>query len=119
VELEARPGAVGRLTFRVDSDDPLVVDITVVAAERPHVFSFRWCYPAGDHARADNSTLVTFTLTAIGDARTLLRVVESGLDQLDWPDADKQKFVDQHQQGWTERGDALRDLFVVGHESSP
>ena len=119
VELEARPGAVGRLTFRADSDDPLVVDITVVAAERPYRFSFRWCYPPGDHASADNSTLVTFTLTADGDARTRLRVAETGLDRLDWPDADKQNFVDQHQHGWQERGDALRDLFVGGRESSP
>ena len=119
VELEARPGAVGSLTFRADSDDQLVVGITVVDAEQPHRFSFRWCYPPGEHATADNSTLVTFTLTTAGDARTRLRVVESGLDQLDWSDDEKQKFVDQHQHGWQARGDALRDLFVGGHESSP
>jgi uncharacterized protein YndB with AHSA1/START domain len=118
VELEARPGAVGSLTFRAGSDDPLVVGITVVAAEPPHRFSFRWCYPAGDDATADNSTLVTFTLAADGAERTRLRVVESGLDELDWPDADKQKFADEHRHGWQERGDALRDLFVAG-QSSP
>jgi uncharacterized protein YndB with AHSA1/START domain len=117
VELEARPGAVGTLTFRAATDDPLVVDITVVDAEQPHRFSFRWCYPPGEHATVDNSTLVTFTLTAAGDARTLLRVVESGLDQLDWPDADKQKFVDQHQHGWQVQGDRLRDLFAGAHGS--
>jgi uncharacterized protein YndB with AHSA1/START domain len=69
VELDARPGAVGTLTFRANSDNPRVVDITVVATERPHRFSFRWCYPRGDHATVDHSTLVTFTLTAAGDAR--------------------------------------------------
>jgi len=119
VELEARPGAIGKLTFRADTDDPLVVDITVVAADRPHRFSFRWCYPPGDHATADNSTLVTFTLTADGDTRTLLRVAETGLDQLDWPDDDKQTYVDQHRHGWQERGDKLRDLFGARHESAP
>ena len=119
VELEARPGAVGTLTFRADSDDPLVVDITVIDTEQPHRFSFRWCYPSGEQATADNSTLVTFTLAADGDGRTRLRVVESGLDQLDWSDEEKQKFVDQHQHGWQERGDALRDLFGSGYESSP
>ena len=31
---------------------------------------------------------------------------------VDWPDADKQKFVDEHSHGWQERGDALRDLFA-------
>jgi uncharacterized protein YndB with AHSA1/START domain len=119
VELEARPDAVGTLTFRADTDDPLVVGITVVAAERPHRFSFRWCYPPGDRATADNSTLVTFTLTADGDARTRLRVVETGLEQLDWPDDEKQKYVDEHRHGWQARGDKLRDLFGAGHESSP
>ena len=115
VELEARPGTVGTLTFRADSDDPHVVDITVVVAERPHRFSFRWCYPPGDQATAGNSTLVTFTLTADGEARTRLRVVETGLDQLDWPDGDKRKFVDEHTHGWQERGNALRDLFATAH----
>jgi uncharacterized protein YndB with AHSA1/START domain len=119
VELEPRPGTVGKLTFRADSDDPHVVDITVVSAEPPHRFSYRWCYPPGDQAAADNSTLVTFTLTADGDARTRLRVVESGLDQLDWPPDDKQKFADDHRHGWQVQGDRLRDLFVAGHESSP
>ena len=114
VELEARPGAVGTLTFRADSDDPHVVDITVVAADRPHRFSFRWCAPPGEQATADNATLVTFTLTADGDARTRLRVAETGLDELDWPDADKQKFVGEHTHGWQEKGDALRDLFATG-----
>jgi uncharacterized protein YndB with AHSA1/START domain len=117
VEVEARPGSVGTLTFRADSDDPLVVGITVVDAEPPHRFSFRWCYPAGDRAAADNSTLVTFTLAPDGDTRTRLRVVESGLDQLDWPDADKRKFVDEHQHGWQVQGDKLRDLFAGGRAS--
>ena len=73
----------------------------------------------GDRATADNSTLVTFTLTAAGAARTRLRVVESGLDELDWPDADKQKFADEHTHGWQEKGDALRDLFASRRASSP
>lgn len=118
-ELEPRPGATGTLTFRQDTDDPLVVGITVVAAERPHRFSFRWSYPPGDLATADNSTLVTFTLTADGDARTVLRVVETGLDQLAWTDDEKQKYVDQHRHGWQVQGDKLRDLFAAGHASSP
>lgn len=119
VELDARPGAVGALTFRAGADDELVVDITVVAADRPHRFSFRWCYPAGDRATAGNSTLVTFTLTADGDARTRLRVVETGLDQLDWSGADKQRFADEHRHGWEVQGDRLRDLFVAERPSSP
>jgi uncharacterized protein YndB with AHSA1/START domain len=119
VELEARPGAVGTLTFRADTDDPHAVDITVVAAEPPHHFSFRWCYPPGAHATPANSTLVTFTLTEAGAARTRLRVAETGLDQLDWPDDDKQKFADEHGHGWQECGQRLQDLFAGGHAPSP
>jgi uncharacterized protein YndB with AHSA1/START domain len=118
VELDAQPGAVGTITFRAGTDDPLVVDVTVVDAERPHRFSFRWCAPPGEPAAAGNSTLVTFTLAATGDARTRLRVVESGLDEVDWPEPDKEKFVAEHSQGWRERGDALRALFEVGETGS-
>jgi uncharacterized protein YndB with AHSA1/START domain len=114
VDLDARPGAVGSLTFRADSDDPHVVDITVVATEPLHRFSFRWCYPPGDQATVDNSTLVTFTLIADGDARTRLRVAETGLDELEWPDDDKQKYVDEHRHGWQECGDRLQALFTAG-----
>ena len=117
VELEPRPGALGTLTFRADADDRLVVDVTVVDADPPRCFSFRWCYPSDEDATADNSTLVTFTLTADGDARTRLRVVESGIDHLDKSDHEKQEYFDQHQLGWQVRGDALRDLFVTGQAS--
>jgi uncharacterized protein YndB with AHSA1/START domain len=113
VELEAQAGGVGTITFSADRADPLVVEVTVVAVDPPHRFAFRWCAPPGEAADAGNSTLVTFTLTATADERTQLRVVESGLDDLDWPEADKQKFFDDHGDGWHERGDALRDLFVT------
>ena len=118
-ELEARPGAIGTLTFRKDSDDPFVVDITVVTADRPHRFSYRWVYPPGERATEANSTLVTFTLVADGDERTRLRVVETGLDQMDLADDEKQEFFEQHRHGWEVQGDRLRDLFASGHASSP
>jgi len=93
-DVDARPGAVGSLTFRADSDDPYVVGITVVAADRPHRFSYRWVYPPGERATETNSTLVTFTLVADGAERTRLRVVESGLDQMDMGDDEKQTFFE-------------------------
>ena len=118
-DIEPRPGAEGSLTFRADSDDPHVVGITVVLADRPHTFSYRWVYPPGDHATETNSTLVTFTLVADGDERTHLRVVESGLDQMDMADDDKAKFADDHRHGWQVQGDRLRELFAPGSTSSP
>jgi uncharacterized protein YndB with AHSA1/START domain len=118
-DVEARAGAVGSLTFRADSDTPNIVGITVVAADRPHRFSYRWVYPPGERATEANSTLVTFTLVANGDERTRLRVVESGLDHMDITDAEKQKFLDEHTHGWQVQGDRLRDLFASGPSSSP
>ncbi len=44
--------------------------------------------------------LVEFTLTAEGDDRTRLRVLESGHESLDWPDAEKQRYADEHRGGW-------------------
>jgi uncharacterized protein YndB with AHSA1/START domain len=117
-DIEARPGAVGSLTFRADTDDPSIVNITVVTADRPHRFSYRWVHPAGERATEANSTLVTFTLVADGDERTRLRVVESGLDQMEMADDEKQNFLEQHRHGWQVQGDRLRDLFASGPSSS-
>ncbi len=118
-DVDAKPGAEGALTFRADSDDPYVVDITVVEAERPHRFSYRWVYPHGERATEANSTLVTFTLVADGEARTRLRVVESGLDRMNLTEDEKQRFLEDHSHGWQIQGDRLRDLFATGHASSP
>ena len=118
-DVEPRPGAVGSLTFRADTDAPNIVGITVVVADRPHRFSYRWVYPTGERATEANSTLVTFTIVANGDERTRLRVVETGLDQMHMADDEKQKFFEDHRNGWQVQGDRLRDLFASGHASSP
>ena len=49
---------------------------------------------------AGNSMLVEFTLTPEGDERTRLRVVESGHELLAWPDTDKERYADEHRDGW-------------------
>jgi uncharacterized protein YndB with AHSA1/START domain len=118
-DVEAQPGAVGSLTFRADTDAPYVVGITVVDADRPHRFSYRWVYPPGERATETNSTLVTFTLVAEGEERTRLRVVEAGVDRMDMTDDEKQKFLEEHRHGWQVQGDRLRDLFAAGHSASP
>lgn len=119
-EIEAHQGAAGTLTFEGDrTGEPLVVNITVVAADRPHRFSFRWIHPAGVTPTAENSVLVTFTLTERGAERTQLRVAETGIEGLDWPDEEKTRYVDQHRHGWQTYGDKLRDLFTAANEKSP
>ena len=50
--LEPTPGAVGELVFGDrSSGDAQIPQITVVEAEAPRLFSFRWVYPEGEDAR--------------------------------------------------------------------
>jgi len=51
--------------------------------------------------------LVEFTLTSEGEERTRLRVVESGHERRDWPDEEKQRYADEHREGWGEFFDRL------------
>jgi len=93
------------------------VNITVVAAERPHTFSFRWVYPSGAEATTENSVLVTFTLTPDGEERTHLRVVETGLEDVHWTDDEKRQYVEEHRRGWEKHGGKLQRLFRAPRES--
>ena len=97
VELVIEPGARGYMLFG-DQGGPVVVE----AVERPTRFSFRWNHPREEEPVAGNSMLVEFTLTEEGDERTRLRVVERGHELCDWPDAEKQRYADEHSDGWAE-----------------
>ncbi len=106
VELELEPGGRGLMGFE-DRAFPLVVE----ALEPPTLFSFRWNHPAGEEPAAGNSTLVEFRLVGEGE-RTRLRVVESGLELLVWPGADKERFADEHRGGWAMYMDRLARLLA-------
>ena len=106
VELELEPGGRGLMGFE-DRAFPLVVE----ALEPPTRFSFRWNHPAGEQPAAGNSTLVDFMLVGEGE-RTRLRVVESGLELLTWPVGDKERFADEHREGWTLFIDRLARLLA-------
>ena len=105
VDLVVEPGAHGFMQFG-DQGGPVVVE-TVDPTTR---FSFRWNHPGDEEPVVGNSMLVEFTLTAEGDTRTRLRVTESGHEVRDWPDAEKQRYADEHQMGW---GDFLGRLASV------
>ncbi len=72
----------GNMTIR--GYEHVVFDALVVGMEPQHHFSFRWhpyaVDPAVDYS-AEPTTLVVFELTE-SDTGTLLRVVESGFDQI-------------------------------------
>ena len=61
---------------------------------------------------AGNSMLVEFTLTPQGEERTRLRVTESGHELRDWPDAEKQRYAGEHQEGWAEFLDRLAGVLA-------
>ncbi len=107
VDLVVEPGARGYMQFG-DQGGPVVVEIV----DPPNRFSFRWNHPREQDPAAGNSMLVEFTLTSEGDGRTRLRVVESGHELRDWPDAEKQRYADEHQEGWGEFLDRLAGVLA-------
>jgi len=106
VQLEVRPGARGYMGFG-GQGGPVIVE----TVEPPTRFSFRWNDPAGEEPAAGNSLLVEFTLVGEGE-HTRLRVVESGLNRLPWPDVDKQRYAEEHNGGWREFLDRLARLLA-------
>jgi uncharacterized protein YndB with AHSA1/START domain len=111
VELVVEPGARGYLGFG-DQGGPVVVE----TVEPPSRFSFRWNHPLGEEPGPGNSMLVEFTLTPEGDGRTRLRVSESGHELRDWPDEEKQRYADEHRNGWGDYLDSLARI-VAKHQS--
>ena len=104
VDFEPTPGSAGELVW-ADGDNPRahVEPMTVVVADPPRLFSFRWTHPAGEDAGQDNSNLVTFELIPSG-AGTLLRFSETGFRERGWEAAVlEQRYLD-HGAGW--------DIFV-------
>ena len=73
--------------------------MTVVSADRPRRFVFRWAYEAGQEAAPDNSYLVTFDLTPAGTG-TLLRLTETGFRKRGWEAAVLEERYQLNVVGW-------------------
>ena len=108
VDLVVEPGAHGYMGFG-DQGGPVVVE----TVDPPTRFSFRWNHPRDEKPVVGNSMLVEFTLTPIGDERTRVRVSEGGHEVRDWSEAEKQRYADEHREGW---GDFLERLAGVATE---
>jgi uncharacterized protein YndB with AHSA1/START domain len=106
VELEAKPGWHGYLGFG-DQGGPVVVE----TVDRPRRFSFRWNHPVDEEPVVGNSLLVEFTLAGDGE-RTRLHVVESGLESLAWPAHERQRYAEEHREGWATFTDRLERLLA-------
>jgi uncharacterized protein YndB with AHSA1/START domain len=99
-DIELRAGGEGTLTWdQRATTTAITARISVETVDPPHLFSFRWGHPEGAQAREGNSMLVEFTLTPEGE-NTRLRVVETGLAELEWPEEQKATYADEHTHGW-------------------
>jgi uncharacterized protein YndB with AHSA1/START domain len=98
--LDPVPGGTGELVFG-DDENPRahVAEITVVDAEPPRLFSFRWVYPEGEVATESNALFVTFELTPSGGG-TLVRMVETGFREKGWEVAVLEEHYNDHVSGW-------------------
>ena len=98
-ELDPVVGGTGRITFGdPTSPDAAREALTVVEADPPHRFAFRWVY---DNAPASetNSLLVTFGLTPSGEG-TLLRFSEAGFRERGWEAAVLEETYLDPARGW-------------------
>jgi uncharacterized protein YndB with AHSA1/START domain len=96
-DVDLRPGGAGALTF---TSHDHVAPFVVATVEPPTTFAFRWSHPDGEEPVEGNSTLVTFSLAAEGSGATRLTVVESGIQALPLDADGKQRFHDDHVEGW-------------------
>jgi uncharacterized protein YndB with AHSA1/START domain len=99
-EIEPVPGATGRVVFhRAAPEQPKVVPLTVVDAQPPRRFSFRWDYEAGVVPGQSNSMLVTFDLEPSGEG-TRVRMTETGFRERGWEAAVLEQAYREHNAGW-------------------
>lgn len=99
-ELEPVPGGTGVISFGDRSaPDVHIEQLTVVEADPPRRFTFRWVYDEGATATPANSLLVSFELTASGTG-TLLRLTETGFRERGWEAAVLEEQYRQHVTGW-------------------
>jgi uncharacterized protein YndB with AHSA1/START domain len=117
-DLEPIPGATAELAWADEAGDPtMVVPITVVQAEPPRLFSFRWVYPSGEQASAANSLLVTFELVPAGEG-TVLRMTETGFREKGWEAAVLEAQYQEHVLGWDTHLAHLRE-YLTRRVSTP
>ncbi|AZP19301.1 polyketide cyclase [Streptomyces aquilus] len=99
-ELKPVPGGTGVISFGDRSTpDAKVEALTVVDADPPRRFSFRWVYDEGETPTPVNSLLVTFDLTPSGSG-TLLRFSEAGFRERGWEAAVLENAYREHSTGW-------------------
>jgi uncharacterized protein YndB with AHSA1/START domain len=96
---EVTPGSVGEIVFGDPDAGGAVVSFTVVEAQPPRTFSFRWTHPADEVAAVGNSLLVTFDVTPSGSG-SRLKMTETGFREMGWEVAVLEEQYQEHVAGW-------------------
>ena len=114
VHVDLQSGGAGSLVFEGKAADRAThAALVVETVDPPRQFSFRWGHPDGEVPLPGNSVLVAFTLSAESGDRTRLRVVETGLEVIGWPEDEKARYVEDHRHGWAHHLGRLENLFVA------
>ncbi|WP_405888006.1 SRPBCC family protein [Streptomyces longwoodensis] len=92
------PGSTGTVRFGHGPQAKTEV-LTVVEADPPRRFAFRWVADDGESAAPGNSLLVTFELVPAGTG-TLLRFTETGFRERGWEAATLEEAYQDHVHGW-------------------
>jgi uncharacterized protein YndB with AHSA1/START domain len=116
-DLSPTPGAVAEIAWGRDTAEPHIEALTVVDADPPRLFSFRWVYEGAAAATPTNSLLVTFELVPSG-AGTVIRLTESGFREKEWEVAVLEAAYAEHVTGWDIFVPSLRD-YVTRLVSTP
>jgi len=99
-EAEAGADDTLRISFGdASSPDAKAETLTVMEADPPRRFSFRWIYDKGERATSPQSLLVTFDLVPAGSG-TLLRFSEAGFREKGWEAAVLEEQYREHATGW-------------------
>ncbi|MEV2276884.1 SRPBCC family protein [Nocardiopsis sp. NPDC049922] len=99
-ELDPVPGATGFVSFGDGStSEKEVAPLTVVEADPPRRFSFRWTHDEHATATPANSLLVTFDLVPSAGG-TLLRFTETGFRERGWEAAVLEERYRENTAGW-------------------
>ena len=100
-DFEPVADATGALIWRDrETNQTTRINVTVVTADRPHVFSFHWVSPERlrETPDATDPVLVEFRITREANGTRL--VVSEGLDTVEWDDAAKAAYAADHTSGW-------------------
>jgi len=99
-DVEPGPGVPAMLTWTDESSGRTQsASFTVVEADPPRRFAFRWTHATGETPAAGNSMLVTFDLTPSGRG-TAVRFRETGFRERGWEAAVLEERYHDHRQGW-------------------